>query len=710
MLLRSNTFTSSGNTLLAPYDNVHKFAAIVLDDVERVVIGDSSLDASVDANEFSNSNCGIRAFNSSFELYNNHFSNITELDGEILEVDSKGACVSSVSRSDFNDRYCIIGNKDYNLSAPSQSHRNKFHSSVFGIVSRGEMNMKIFNNEFGNSATTSDALTFCGIASYNSANKKIYISRGNAFYDYNVGVKAFSIGTAGTYHIVDNDFVKATSSIPANPTSFQGTAIWAANPMRPVSLPNESYLQIINNRIGEPNNSQGRIGIFTSSIPVPQIQENKIYFQVSGAPASPTLGIWVQNSFDPKVINNEIINISNQTHGPSFTGIRSDMNTMGCFSLNKIQNMGYSFHFMGNHGQIGFAENEMNYYDHAIFLNNADIGVQGFADVLNNIYRTDDNEFIHNSIGLQPDRVVGNTFSGIPISWIFNNSNNLKYNPDINGSISTTLLDEQGATSSLGQGPIKCPEITNPTARNLAFGYIVRDTARYEELYASQFNYHSRQKLYEIIKYNSSIIDMNDSTDVYYESFYNEALESNLAKFESVRVYIESGDYPAAISLVNAIVDTNSIEEVCKYIYGIGINILPLDSTLSNSDSANFFEIGTLHALTTGDAAFITRNNLFYEVHDGVLGGGSRIAHLNISEPTSFTVALFPIPAMDMVSFTYKDIVPDAVEVSDIGQRCILNSTNIFQLNVASLPPGCYFVRFLQNNKVIGVKKLIKAR
>ncbi|MBP7167680.1 MAG: hypothetical protein KBB64_08465, partial [Bacteroidia bacterium] len=233
MLLRSNTFTSSGNTLLAPYDNVHKFAAIVLDDVERVVIGDSSLDASVDANEFSNSNCGIRAFNSSFELYNNHFSNITELDGEILEVDSKGACVSSVSRSDFNDRYCIIGNKDYNLSAPSQSHRNKFHSSVFGIVSRGEMNMKIFNNEFGNSATTSDALTFCGIASYNSANKKIYISRGNAFYDYNVGVKAFSIGTAGTYHIVDNDFVKATSSIPANPTSFQGTAIWAANPMRP---------------------------------------------------------------------------------------------------------------------------------------------------------------------------------------------------------------------------------------------------------------------------------------------------------------------------------------------------------------------------------------------------------------------------------------------------------------------------------------------
>ena len=100
MHLRSNTFTSSGGYLLAPYNTVHKFAAIVLDDVERSripyycvryagVIGDSSLDGSLTANVFENSNFGIKSNKSSFELYNNFFRNITMLDGEILEIDGK---------------------------------------------------------------------------------------------------------------------------------------------------------------------------------------------------------------------------------------------------------------------------------------------------------------------------------------------------------------------------------------------------------------------------------------------------------------------------------------------------------------------------------------------------------------------------------------------------------------------------------------------
>ena len=71
--IRSCTFTSSGNTLLSPYSTVHKFAGIVLNDAERVVIGDSSLSVLVDENIFEKSRFGIFSNKSSFEVFNNSF-------------------------------------------------------------------------------------------------------------------------------------------------------------------------------------------------------------------------------------------------------------------------------------------------------------------------------------------------------------------------------------------------------------------------------------------------------------------------------------------------------------------------------------------------------------------------------------------------------------------------------------------------------------
>ncbi len=692
--------------MLSPRNSSYKFAAIRLDDVERFVLGDSTDVAH--RNSINNSIYGIRAINSGFEVYNNEFSEIENFDSWPSNQ-LGGSAVFADGFNDGADRNVLIG-----ATTAGTGLRNAFTSSVNGIVSVGEGNLKVFNNVFGTLNDASESPSSHSVFTVNSKHKKVYITRENTFHNFNLGVRAYGSNFQGLYHIGDNYFETAMPNIPSNPTAFQGTAIWVGNPIRFPGFAEVPYLKIFNNRIGNAENStQARLGIFVSSIVDPLIEYNEIFFQEDAVPSSPMVGIWTQNCLYPKVVDNEILNEeSYASHTTLLTGIRSDMNTLGCFSKNQLNYLGKSFHFMGNHGQIGFSENEMNYYDNAIFINNADIGVQGFADFNIPIYRTDDNRFIHDPLSLQPDRVVGNTFTNLPISWYFNNSDNQLYNPDINGNINTLLLDEAGVSPSPGQVPLECPEISDPIARNKAYGFIVRDTARYDETYATNFNYHAKHGLYDILKYNPEIIDMDDSSDVYYESFFDEMSISNLAKFDSVRQFTEAGDITSALIILNSIEDTNAVEEYYKFTFGIGLNKLHTDSVLSDEDSTEFYDIANLHVLTTGEAGFMTRNMLFYEVHDDVLGGGSRIALVRKPEKAKFKVELYPVPVKDVVYFRYENGTPDEIEIEiyDMQQRCILKSGPANRIEVTSLSPGSYFIRFLQGSEVLTTKKLIRIR
>ncbi len=185
---------------------------------------------------------------------------------------------------------------------------------------------------------------------------------------------------------------------------------------------------------------------------------------------------------------------------------------------------------------------------------------------------------------------------------------------------------------------------------------------------------------------------------------------TNIAKFDSVRQFVEKGNLTAAIALLSAIDDTNAVEEYCKMIFEIGVNKLNIDSVLAEGDSSIFYEIGNLHALTTGEAAFMSRNMLFYEVHDGVLGGSSRMAQVKKEEKMKLKVVMYPIPVLDKLYFEYKNGLPEAIEIFDIQQRCILKSRDVYQIDVASLSPGCFIVRFIQNNKIVAFKKMIKVK
>ena len=148
----------------------------------------------------------------------------------------------------------------------------------------------------------------------------------------------------------------------------------------------------------------------------------------------------------------------------------------------------------------------MHFYDNAISLINADIGVQGFFDNISFDSRSDENEFYHTNIGLQPDRLIGTTGNNLAVTWYFNSLNNQIENPDINNSIPTTFIFEIGLSPNLDA--IDCPLITNPVARNIAYGSVIGDSARYDENYYDFFYQNSRANLYGILKADVSLLNM----------------------------------------------------------------------------------------------------------------------------------------------------------------------------------------------------------
>ena len=128
----------------------------------------------------------------------------------------------------------------------------------------------------------------------------------------------------GNLHI-GNNYFSYTMTIPTNPLNFEGTAIWVGNSyfLRNTNTP--PNLQIFENDFGSLLDLAGqpRIGIFVSLANTPIVQNNRIYFDHSSAPSVPTLGIWMQNTQNAFINENDIINTAtSSTLTNLFLGIR----------------------------------------------------------------------------------------------------------------------------------------------------------------------------------------------------------------------------------------------------------------------------------------------------------------------------------------------------------------------------------------------------
>ncbi len=693
---------------------MHKFAAIVLDDVERVVIGDSSLNASVLENVIEKSRFGIFSNKSSIEVYKNSFKDLEAFDEPIpdgltlhwpkLTYFSIG--VYNLSAFDFNDRKLIIGEA---VNNSGNDTRNYFSNINYGVYSQSESNVKIRLNDFGIGNEDFDYGSI-GVSINYPGNKNVDISNRNEFKSYTYGVLVNQLSQGTSLTVNDNRFYYGWT----NNNSYTGTgiSILNASPVKPLVA--EIKGNILGDYIGT-NFYFPRIGIRAAKVEGVNISsDNQVYFNLATSPSGYYSGIWLQDCDRAKVTGNKLVNISAPstlyTLNDLLVGLRVDESHGTCIEQNSMESMGQGMRFSGNSIVYSLFSNVTNGFDQGIYLNFADIGSkQG----LNGVYiKNDLNNSWDRSSGPTSDRIQGQTLNGIPIDWYTRSTSptDSRY-PD-----GDPIVVNPKSISSSAPSQNQCPEeisadppYTNMD-RNAWFGDVTGDSARYDDNYRSQFKYVSEAVLFDELKRYPALLAMDDSADESFQNFHEEGLNSNFALFDSLVLLINSDFLSGASELVESINDTNTIEFCLKSVFQIYLSSRINDIVYTSGDTLLLDSIAELNSITNGPAVLMARIMLNKEIYD-YLSGGSRLFSPSRTEAAnSLDIRIYPNPNSRQLSIQPTYLSSEfTVIISDITGRTLLKKANQFQIETSGLNPGSYFILYeAGGNKVVKKFEVIK--
>ena len=700
--------------MLPPYNTVHKFAAIVLDDVERVVIGDSSLNTTVSENVFEKSRFGIFSNRSSLELFNNSFKDMEAYDEPVpngltlhwpkLTYSSIG--IYNLSDFDFNDRKITIG-EDINFSGSDT--RNSFSNINYGIYSQNESNVKIRLNDFGIGNEDFDNGSV-GISINNPGNKTIDISNRNEFKSYTYGIFVNQLSRGTSLSVNNNKFYYGWT----NNSTYTGTGIFISHltGVRP------EIVSLTGNEFGGTQNSNfqfPRIAIRAANIVGVEIDDNLIQYDFTDPPGFNYSGIWTTNCYGAKIRSNTITNIATPNDISLFNdllvGVRVENCHLTCIESQELINLGMGMHFTSNSIVGSLFNNTMNNFDEGIHLANADIGsVQG-GPWVSGSFNDLANEWIQPNGANVNSRITGVRNIPLPINWWHSAANTT--DPKFPGSTGglVNAIPISGLTYSVSQCTEKVENDPpmDMNARNANFGAVAADTARYNTEYWETSKYQSEMVLFATLKKYPELLDFNDSSDIVFQEFYEYYSGSNLEKAVDVMNLFTQGNYGEAGTVLSSIADTLNWEINFKGVIDRCINMVTGEKVFDESDSLYLDSIANLNVYEGGLPVLMARNALKLEIYD-TQGGGSRIADIIKNSTSHGSLVMVPNPANQEVTI----MLPPEVELYNVNLydqtgRIMMSELHRNSLNLFALLPGIYVVE-ASTSVGIKVNKLVVIR
>ncbi|MBK9638252.1 MAG: T9SS type A sorting domain-containing protein [Bacteroidetes bacterium] len=687
--IRGCNFQSSGTGLIAPYLGVRKFAAIVLDDVDEINIGEINQTKNI----FSGSRYGIISKNSSIKLLNCDFHDIW--DDPNLPL--KGGCLLSSSDFDFTDRSIQVGNG-------SSTGRCNFSNSVSGITGLGEMSYRIERNTFGVGGSTNQLLEYC-IRILNSGGKEILIQQENKFYDYTYGVWIENFFKNKNILINGNKFYNAETNFQ----NFTGTAITAVS-SSPVDAVN---IEISDNEIGQLNgSSQPRIGIRVVNLQKVKINENKIYYNYSLTPPSNyNIGISLTESNYARLNLNTISNVGTifPTGSNEFLkGLDITRSTNLCIENSTLTKLGIGMYFTGTCIVNSLFNNTFANYDTAIYLNNADIGAVQGRGLPKNIVLSNRWSRSNSSPSVANIRRVEGVLTSSGIEWYYQVTTNNEFLPtSLNGLIFPFPLSSPSSYSicpPLFRFGLEDEPPYTAIERNAIFGHIVGDSARYPEHYEQEMRLLNRSDLYLTLKNNPEILDLDDEADESFADFYATIQEENIEIFDSVRSLVDYGLYEQGLELVSAIDDTNAIDYNLKECYIIYLNALINDTVFSSSDSSILMEIAIQNPLIGGTGVTMARVMLNLEIYNELLSG-ERIRNTSTENTSDIKFEVYPVPSHQLLKIKTNANTQNAHLMIHALDGRLLREVNFQpQIDISDLNEGFYLLTLVSIDKTSTVK------
>jgi hypothetical protein len=588
-------------------------------------------------------------------------------------------------------------------SSNQATFTNKLYKSVYGIRSQNS-NFNIVNSSFENMVRGIDYEFSPGrFTTPNISNIGGDGFLKNVFKSVQVGIRAKNLCNSCTFTVTGNDFDNTDLKDPNTRYSYYNTAITIqslyANSPAVVEIFNNTILNY-RNGIHAINVSHPIIGFDSSIPPTPLGNTINFNFETGFAPTENYRGIWLQNCQSALVANNVIANVDEISGTTtSFRGIDVEHSFNCHINCNEIENIPYSFHFLGHCDGTLLRKNEMTHYDEGIHLESATIAEQ-FQVNSSGISEPNDNIWNDPDTGIDPgtslpnptDRVAGTINGSSPFNWHYRTSGGV-YNPLEAGMTSPII-----AAIPETEGPVACDDETNRQSRMTRFGSIVADTLSFAA-FEEENLWMTRKYVYECMKADTTLLYGDTLTDTVYQSFFIAQDSLNTGKFTTIRLLSgDSATFGDAAALNELVADELPVETHLKAVNSLYFTKLAPGDTLDDSDSSNVLEIALLPYFEGGEASFIGIGMLGLEHTPSIpqLRLRNEVPMGDIPPaPIAQLTTIYPNPTSDFFYVKTEGVKVEKLEIYDARIKLLKSIENSVVGTAISLnyKPGVYGVK-----------------
>ena len=231
-------------------------------------------------------------------------------------------------------------------------------------------------------------------------------------------------------------------------------------------------------------------------------------------------------------------------------------------------------------------------------------------------------------------------------------SGTLRLNYFPNSETTTSGGDDISACSGLngiGQGMY--------AFREVKLGEIVRGEITRDNL-SDEFDKKAKDYAYSTLKRVPELLDLEQSDDIVFQSFYELVMESNIGKFSTIFDRMEEHEIMEALELNSAIIAEELMDENQKIVNRLYLETYAQDIGFTDTETESLTKIATLTPYLGGDAVYSAR--LMLDLHPDETGVAYRVNGSETQNQTSSisqdNFIIHPNPALDKLTVSFDEI------------------------------------------------------
>lgn len=620
--------------------------------------------------DFDNGHFGINALSSNITAKNNHFINITNLQGTL-----SGHAIFADAQGN-NSLNLIVGGTGTN-------DYNTIENSFSGVFARNNINVDIQRNYFTNASTNSSMS--CRVVNNTSTN--IFI-KDNYFNGFGTGIFLRDI-TASTVTVQANKFNLAGTTWGTYAIRFWNT--FPPNPANQTTISGNAIKNINRTGIMATNNSFTYVNNY-----------NTITFE-DAAPAQGSQtkrGVQFQNSHKGKIESNTVqrtggVN-SNSNFDETRWGISNETSNSNFISSNLMKRIGIGARYYYSN-QNTITCNNLYGNRIGVRMESSKIGDQPYSAAT----ISQDNQW-NNIAGvvLWDIQQLGTTYSA---NW-FSKSPSTPWTPQL---INPAIINFLYAPSS---GTCQLPCVPPCDQHRLAS--IVREEDWFLEL-PEEEQYNLKKYVYSELVADTMLMHMSTDDDALLTAFYDSVKTTPLGQLVDAGKILPT-DTTTAHQLVSIVNPDNNAEWNQKVVYEIYLETIARSIyEFTPEQYETLFNIANQDPIFGGTAVYSARVMIDLDVDDFTTEEGFRLASNkpkdNFSFAGGFTVK--PNPTKESFKILLKNIIDENrnVKIYNAFGQLVSRfnvSENEISVSTEKFRSGIYTILLLSGDKIIKRQKI----